>query len=62
MQQLKTAFEIELLELKCNIHPLDGIAKKCTNILKEYDNHNNITSDKFGRDCLAVNFIIAMNS
>ena len=34
VQQLKTAFEIELLELKCNIHPLDGIAKKCTNILK----------------------------
>ena len=27
VQQLKTAFEIELLELKCNIHPLDGIAK-----------------------------------
>ena len=61
MQQLKTAFEIELLELKCNIHPLDGITKKCTNILKEYDNHNNITSDTFGRDCCVVNFIIAMN-
>ena len=61
VQQLKTAFEIELLELKCNIHPLDGIAKKCTNILKECDNHNNITSDTFGRDCCAVNFLIAMN-
>ena len=24
-------------------------------------NHNNITSDTFGRDCCAVNFIIAMN-
>ena len=33
-QQLQTAFEIELLELKYNIHPVDGIAKKCTNILK----------------------------
>ena len=61
MQQLQTAFEIELLELKCNIHPLDGIAKKCTNILKAYDRDNNITSDTFGRDCCAVNFIITMN-
>ena len=60
VQQLKTAFEIELLELKCNIHPLDGIAKMCTNILKECDNHNNITSDTFGRDCCAVNSINAM--
>ena len=33
VQQLLTAFEIELLELKCNIHSLDGIAKKCTNII-----------------------------
>ena len=31
------------------------------NNLKEYDNHNNITSDTFGRDCCAVNCIIAMN-
>ena len=60
MQQLQTAFEIDLLELKCNIHPLDGIAKKCTNILKD-DNHNNFTSDTFCRDCCAVNCISAMN-
>ena len=47
-----------------NIHPHDGITKKCTN-LKEYDNHNNITSDTFSigslRDYCAVKFIIAMN-
>ena len=61
VQQLESAFEVELLELKCIIHPLDGIAKKCTNILKVYDNQNNVTSDTFGRDCCAVNFIIAMN-
>ena len=33
----------------------------CTNILKVYDNQNNVTSDTFGRDCCAVYFIIAMN-
>ena len=27
VQQIQTAFEIELLELKCNIHLLDGIAQ-----------------------------------
>ena len=25
------------LELNCNVHTLDEIAKKCTNILKSYD-------------------------
>ena len=33
------------LELNCNVHPLDGIAKKCTNILKSYDAEMAIKSD-----------------
>ena len=61
VQSLQDKLEIELLELKCNIHPLDGIAKKSSNVLRTYDNNNSITSDTFGRECCAVNFIIAMN-
>ena len=59
VQRLQEILEIELLELKCNIHPLDGVAKKSSNILHIYD--ENITSDTFGRKCCAVNFIIAIN-
>ena len=46
-----------MLELNCNVHPLDGIAKKCTNILKNYDAEMAIKSDTFGRDCCVVNLI-----
>ena len=58
VQRLQENLETELLELKCNIHPLDGIAKKSSNVLHIYDLNNNITSETFGRECCAVNFII----
>ena len=41
------------------MHPLDGIAKKCTYLLKVYDKEYNITSDTFGNGCCAVNFMYA---
>ena len=49
--------DVELLELNCKVHPLDGIAKKCTNILKNYDAEMAIKSDAFGTDCCVVNSI-----
>ena len=61
VQRLQSSFDTELLELKCNVHPLDGIAKRCTSMLKAYDKEHNIKSDTFGRDCCAVNFICAVN-
>ena len=42
------------------MHPLDGIAKRCTDLLKVYDKVYNITSDTFGNGCCAVNFMYAM--
>ena len=39
VQNLQSALDIELLELKCNVHPLDGIAKKWNTSLKLYDMH-----------------------
>ena len=60
VQSLRSSLDIELLELKCNVHPLDGIAKRCTDLLKVYDKEYNITSDTFGNGCCAVNFMYAM--
>ena len=60
VQILQSSLEIKLLELKCNVHPLDGIAKRCTNLLKVYNKEYSITSDTFGNGCCAVNFMYAM--
>ena len=60
VHNLQSALDIELLELKCNVHPLDGIAKKCNTSFKLYDTEHNIESSTFGRECCAVNFIYAM--
>ena len=57
VQHLQSQMDVELLELNCNVHPLDGIAKKCTSILKNYDAEMVIKSDTFGRDCCVVNLI-----
>ena len=56
-ESLQSALDTDLLESKCNIHPLDGIAKKCVDTLKLYDAEWNVTSDTFGKDSCAVNFI-----
>ena len=60
VQSLRSSLDIELLELKCNVHPQDGIAKRCTDLLKVYDKEYNITSVTFGYGCCAVNFMYAM--
>ena len=57
VQSLQSTLDIELLELKCNVHPL---AKKCTKTLKLYDTEYYIASDTYGKDCWVVNFIYAM--
>ena len=60
MQALNTDLDIELLELKCNVHPIDGIAKTCADLLKVYDEQNNLKSDCYGFGSCVVNFIYAM--
>ena len=40
------------------MHPLDGIAKRCTDLLKVYDKEYNITSDTFGN--AVVQLILCM--
>ena len=49
--KLEELFQHTLLELKCNVHPLDGISNKIRITLKVYDNDNGIQSCTFGSDC-----------
>ena len=58
VEYLKSKLDINLLELKCNVHPLNGIANKCTSALK--DLLKCISSDTFGYNCCAVNFVYGM--
>ena len=60
VESLQLALDTDLLELNYNIHPLDGIAKKCVDTLKLYDAERNVTSDIFGKDACAINFIYKM--
>ena len=47
VEALQQDLDIQLLELKCNVHPLDGIANKCRDVLKEYDTEKETRSDTF---------------
>ena len=61
VQKLQDDLNIELLELKCNVHPLDGIAHKCRSSLKKYDADHNIKGDTYGSDCCAANLIYSIS-
>ena len=47
-----------LLELHCNVHPLDSISSVCRATLKKVS--SNIKSKTFGADCPAANLIFAI--
>ena len=59
--QLEENLNIKLLELKCNVHPLDGIAKEARNVLKKIDRTQEIESSVFGNDCRVANFIYGLS-
>ena len=58
--KLEELFQHTLLELKCNVHPLDGISNKIRSTLKVYDNDNGIQSFTFGSDCAVANVIYGL--
>ena len=60
MEALEHDLDKQLLELKCNVHPLDGFAKKCRDVLKTYDSEKETKSDTFRREGCAVNFAYGM--
>lgn len=56
--KLAEAFGQELIELNCNIHPIDGLAGSCRKVLKSL---NEVQGSTFGREAPAVNFVMAMS-
>ena len=54
---LKTDLDVDLLELKCNVHLLDGLAHKSRQVLKKVDANLEVKSELFGSECKAANVI-----
>ena len=58
--KLDERFEHTLLELKCNVHPLDSISTDIRGAFKKYDKEQNIESSTFGNDCRVGNLIYGL--
>ncbi len=56
---LEDKLEKNLLELHCNVHPLDSISKVCRAALTPFN--ATVPSGVFGRDCRAANLIFAIS-
>ena len=56
VQKLSQVFGKELIELNCNLHPLDGLAGSARKTLK----NTGIQGAVFGKEAAAINFIKAM--
>lgn len=61
VQRLGMMFDSELLELKCNLHPLDGLVNAARQALRKIDLEHEVQSTTFGRDCQAANFIYGLS-
>ena len=46
-----------LIELKCNLHPLDSLASKAKTVMKEFENNAQVNGLCFGKDAAVVNLI-----
>ena len=58
IQIVEEKLDTKLLELNCNLHPLDAISKTCREALSSI---SNITSRTFGKDCKAANLVYAVS-
>ncbi len=50
-------FDHDLIELDCNVHPLDGLAINVRSIGPELDQQSDVTGLCFGKDGTATNLI-----
>ena len=49
-----------IVELNCNVHPLDGMASSARSALKKIDVETQLKSGVFGSDCTLANFVYGM--
>ena len=58
--KLDEHFEHTLLELKCNVHPLESISTDIRGAFKKYNKEQSIESSTFGNDCRVGNLIYGL--
>ncbi len=54
---LQDDFDNALIELKCNVHPLDGTSNKASKVGKAIDVTNATTGQCFGQEGSATNLV-----
>ncbi|KAK6172145.1 hypothetical protein SNE40_015873 [Patella caerulea] len=59
--QLQELLDIQLLDLKCNVHPLDGLASEARKTLKKFDSEQQVKGQCYGKDCGAVNLVMGLS-
>ena len=45
VEKMQSDFDVQLLELQCNVHPLEGISKKCSDVMKQNNRLYSTKSD-----------------
>ena len=58
---LETKLGIELHELKCNVHPLDGLASQTRKTCQQIDKSSGFKGSLFGREGAVVNVIYSLS-
>ena len=56
VEKLQSDLDIQLFELKCNVHPPEGISRKCCDVLKQCNRTYTTKSNTFGNGCCAANY------
>ena len=59
VRELRHLWNVDLIELHCNLHPLDSFASKIRSGLKELDTAWDLRTT--GRDCCAANFLYSLS-
>ncbi|GFR59865.1 DNA-(apurinic or apyrimidinic site) lyase [Elysia marginata] len=60
-RQLRDELESELIQLNCNVHPLDSVAREVRKMLCQLDRQHDITGHCYGSDGTAANLINAVS-
>ncbi|GFR66542.1 39S ribosomal protein L46, mitochondrial [Elysia marginata] len=60
-RQLRDELESELIQLNCNVHPLDSVAREVRRMLSQLDKEHGITGHCYGTDGTAANLINAVS-
>ena len=59
--QLQDIFNVPILELNCNVHPLDALATAARKVLSSFDQESNFKGAVLGKCGSAANVIMAIS-